>query len=294
MRPMRSLTTKLRHGYIRAKSYVGRPRTVIQVKPVVTSDGDVCSNPIFIIGVHRSGTSLLRRIINSHPAIACPPETYYLTHFAAMMRDRNTAAGFFGLGYQSREDWVNQIRIWSSRYHEAYRISHDKSRWADKTPQYSHVLPELKEIFGPGARFVFIIRNPLDVIYSIYSRGWDIRGEGGDLLSATARYVAETLEAQLDFLNQNPDICLEVRYEDLIREPEARLRTIFAFLGEPWDDRVLDYHLFDHNYGVEDPVVRGAVGFIENSGNWKALGEAQVDKVLSIAGGYVEKLGYKA
>jgi hypothetical protein len=289
---MRSLTTRLKHGYIRAKSYIGRPRTVIQVKPVVTSDADTCSDPIFIIGVHRSGTSLLRRIVNSHPDIACPPETYFLTHFAAMVRDRNTGAGFYGLGYHGREDYLNQIRIWSSRYHEAYRISHNKRRWADKTPQYSQILPELKDIFGPGARFIFIIRNPLDVIYSIYSRGWDILEEEGDLLASTARYVADTLAAQLAFLDANPDVCLALRYEDLIREPEDQLKRIFAFLREPWDSRVLDYHLFDHNYGVEDPVVRGAAGFIDNTGNWKALNPGQLDRVMSIAGGYVEKLGY--
>jgi hypothetical protein len=289
---MRSLSKKLKHGYIRAKSYVGRPRTVMQLRPVIVSDSTICANPIFIIGVHRSGTSLLRRIINSHPNICCPPETYFLTHFAAMLRDQQTFAGLYGFGYHTHTDCINQLRLWAGRYHEAYRIATSKKRWADKTPQYSFILEELREIFGEKAQFVFLFRHPLDVIYSLYGRGWDHGSGDSDRLTRTARYVAETVRLQLDFLVKYDGACLALKYEELIEDAEASLKTMLDFLCEPWDSRVLEYHTFDHNYGVEDPVVRGAVGFFENTGNWKAMQELQVEKAVAVVGDCMNNLGY--
>lgn len=289
---MRSLGRKIKHGYIRAKSYVGRPRTIVQIKPIIAAEIEPCENPIFIIGVHRSGTSLFRRIINSHPSIACPPETYFLQHFAAMLRDEQTFAGLGAFGYEKRTECISQIRSWSSKYHEAYRTANGKQRWADKTPQYSSILPELKEIFGEKAQFLIIIRNPLDVACSLYGRGWDFTASDGEPASGAARYVADTLDLQLQFVEANQAACHVIRYENLIRTPERELREVFDFLGEPWDERVLDYHMFDHNYGVEDPIVRGASGFIENFDNWKSMEEAQKTVFLRILGDHVDKLGY--
>lgn len=291
---MHALGKKFKHGYIRAKSYIGRPRTVVQVKPIIASEIEPCQNPIFIIGVHRSGTSLLRRIINSHPRIACPPETYFLQHFAKMLRDDQTFAGLTGFGYESRPECLEQIRIWSSKYHEAYRIANGKARWADKTPQYSMILEEIKEIFGEGTQFIILFRHPYDVAYSLYGRGWEFTAGDGDRLSGAAHYVAEALDHQLDFLAQNERICVVARYEDLVKEPEPTLRRVLSFLGEEWDSRVLDYHKHDHNYGVEDPVVRGAVGFIENFGNWKALEPEQQAVFRRILGNHVARLEYSA
>lgn len=289
---MKALGKKFKHGYIRAKSYIGRPRTIVQVKPIIAAEIEPCLNPIFIIGVHRSGTSLLRRIINSHPNIACPPETYFLRHFAAMLRDQETFAGLAGFGYESRSDCLEQIRIWASKYHEAYRIANDKARWADKTPQYSGILDDLKTIFGDRAQFLMLFRHPYDVAYSLYGRGWEFAAGDGDRISGAADYVAETLSLQQRFLEANEQACLVVKYEDLVTGPEAELRRVFSFLGEDWDSRVLDYHKFDHNYGVEDPIVRGAVGFIPNFGNWKALEAEQLAIFQRILGDHVARLGY--
>ncbi|MGD1911141.1 MAG: sulfotransferase, partial [Rivularia sp. (in: cyanobacteria)] len=163
--------SKLFQTYKRFRSYLGRPKLVVQTKPVIISDENQTNNPIFLIGIHRSGTSLVRRIVNSHSNIACPPETFFLEHFAAMVRTQHTFAGFRGLGIEKSEA-LNEIRLWASRHHEAFRMAQGKKRWADKTPQYVGILPEIEEIFGTKTQYIMIFRHPLDVVYSIFQRGW--------------------------------------------------------------------------------------------------------------------------
>lgn len=286
------MLTRLRHGWLRAKAYIGRPRLVVQTKPVLVSDSDVCEMPLFIIGAHRSGTSLVRRIINAHSAFACPPETYFLTHFATMLRDPNTCAGFEGLGYLSKAEVTCEIRRWATQYHEAFRKAVGKRRWADKTPQYWAILPELRALFAEAVRFLIVVRDPRDVVYSIYSRGWRLGNFHSDNLLNAAMYVSEGLERQHKFLKEAPDLCHLLRYEELIEDPEATLRKVFQFLNEPWEREVLTYEDHPHNFGTEDPIASGASGFRKNSGNYLMLPAARIRDIAPHLSKAAAEFGY--
>jgi hypothetical protein len=209
-----------------------------------------------------------------------------------MLSDELTCVGFRGLGYSTQECCVAQLRLWASKYHEAFRLSQSASRWADKTPQYSFILPELLKLFGNEAQFVIVVRHPFDVIYSIFTRGWRLGAYDDDLLSNTAKYVVAALEAQQRFIEQHKEHCHQYTYEALIENPEGTLRKVFSFLGEVWEPSVLDYHVHDHNFGTEDPIVRGASGFVRNFGNWRRLEKEQLDVIRNIAGDTAESLGY--
>ena len=283
--------SRLKHEYYRFRSYVGRPRIVTNTKPVILSDTEQCDKPIFLIGVHRSGTSLCRRIINSHSQIACPPETYFLEYFASMVRDQKTFAGLEGIGYDYLTA-LKEIRNWSSRYHEAYRISQGKLRWADKTPHYINILPDIEQLFGNNTQYVMIFRNPLDVIYSIFQRGWSFSDYDSDPLKNTAFYVVESLQKQISFSKQHSSRCFYLFYENLIKKPEETLRNMFQFLGESWEADVLNYNKFEHGFGTEDPVVRGATGFKHNFDNWQALSPEQIYSILPIVENVMKELNY--
>lgn len=283
--------SRFTHEYRRFRSYIGRPKMVVQTKPVILSHNNLCDRPIFLIGVHRSGTSLCRRIIDSHSNIACPPETFFLEHFAEMVRDRNTWAGFHGLGFE-KEPALEEIKKWSTQYHEAYRIAQSKSRWADKTPQYVAMLPEIEQLFGSKVQYLMIFRHPLDVVYSIFKRGWRFGNFDPDLLINTAIYVSQSVKKQLEFMQKNPDLCFRLHYENLIDSPENTLKAVFKFLEEPWEIEVLDYNNSPHGFGTEDPVVRGTKGFMPNFENWKALSEEQLSTVIPIVEDIVKDLGY--
>lgn len=275
----------------RIRSALLRPRVQVQDKPVILREGEVCEAPVFIVGVHRSGTSLMRRILNSHRNIACPPETFFLAHYAAMARDPDTMAGFAGFGY-SREEALAEIARQAATMHEAFRLASGKPRWADKTPQYTAILPDLLALFGTGTRFVMALRHPYDILYSIAARGLQFAEPGDDPFRANALYVRDAIARMTAFMDANPGLCMSYRYETLVADPEATLRTICAFLDEPFDPAMLDYHRQPHNYGTEDPVVLGTSGFIRSQNNWSDFTVQQRETAKDALSDTVAALGY--
>lgn len=280
-----------RHGYFRFRAWLGRPRIVKQVKPVILSGEERCENPIFVIGVHRSGTSLVRRILNSHTHIASPPETSFLSHFAAMVKDGSTIGGFQGLGFD-KADVFTEIGRWASHYHEAYRLTQGKSRWADKTPQYVAILHELLQMFGPLSKFVIIYRHPLDILYSQSTRNWRFGEFHRDIWLNNAFYISDSIRRMVEFVSAHSDVCHVLHYEFLVTEPERTLRNLMEFLGESWEPGIMRFYEQEHGFGTEDPVVRGTKGFVQNFGNWRSMPGAQRETVLEILDDTLHLLGY--
>ncbi len=258
--------------------------------PLTVRLDDFCDNPIFIIGCHRSGTSLVRRILDSHSNIACPPESFYLQHFTPLLEDSDTFVGLDGMGI-GREEGLRGFRHCAGFFHEIYRESKNKRRWADKTPQYAFHLRTLHQLYGDAARFVFVLRHPLDVAYSIWNRGWFKTGEA-DYLSTVTNYVRDSLERQVEFLEHFPQISFRADYVDVVHTPEPILKRLCAFLNEPWDPAMLQHHLQPHDFGTEDPMVRGTPGFVTSEENWKAWSDAQQDKAWSVLKQIATRLGY--
>ena len=208
-----------------------------------------------------------------------------------MVRTQHTFAGFRGLGIEKSEA-LNEIRLWASRHHEAFRMAQGKKRWADKTPQYVGILPEIEEIFGTKTQYIMIFRHPLDVVYSIFQRGWKFGDYDPNLLVNTAKYVEDSLNKQLNFSKKYPQRCFDLKYENLVSEPSEVLTKMFDFLGEPWEPEVLNFNDFNHGFGTEDPFVRGTTDFIHNFDNWQAFSQEQLSKILPILERVIKELGY--
>lgn len=272
-------------------------RSTVRILPPQTDHLDLQSPPIFLIGVYRSGTTLLRYIIDSHSNICCPPESDYLASLAQLVREPIYSNGLLNMGY-SETHVVQKLRELCIYFYGNYAASCGKPRWADKTPNYVDYLDFIHLLF-PEAKFVMIYRHGLDQAHS-YTRGGSLMRdtledyvvEGEDLRLGAVRYWQEKVQKMLEFEQKNPDICIHIRYEDLCLQPEKHLRAVFSFLDEAWEPEVMEYYNFPHDKGNEDGRVGATTTILPSKTHFLSWPVELRDSGLEIAKPILKQLDY--
>lgn len=255
--------------------------------------------PVFVLGVHRSGTTLLRLILDSHSRIACPPESFFLRPLEGLFTYDKAMEGLRAMGFD-RDHVLRKTREYASYFFETYAASHGKARWADKTPVYLDVLDFLEELYGPDCQYVVIHRHGLDCARSnaeavrVEELKPHLEACGGDVHVAAARYWASQSRKLADFQKAHPGRFVEIRYENLARDPEPHLRKVFDFIGEAWEPEVLRFHEKPHDRwrGLEDTKASRSKGFKPNIGTYRSLPPEQIQRMVEQAGAVLEELGY--
>lgn len=209
----------------------------------------------FIVGVARSGTTLLRLMLDAHPEVAIPPETHFLHQaleleaasedglregFAAVVTGSFTW-GDFGLDPAAFRRALAAVRPFTLGagvrcFYRAYAARHGKARWGDKTPTYTTLVTALLRHL-PEARVLHLLRDGRAVAASRRPMAFG----PGPSVRAQARDWAEKVRAARA-AGAGSGRYLEVRYECLVTEPEATLREVCRFLDLPYDTRMLAYH----------------------------------------------------
>lgn len=203
--------------------------------------------PFFIFGCGRSGTTLLRAMLHHHPRIAVPPEALSLVDFLRVS-DRlsiNQARLSLMKDYELRE-WGVPLRAEDfadcttvaeliERVHEVYARQHGKETWGHKTPRMVRHADLLAKAF-PAAKFIHVVRDPRAVARS-FQRSPVHRSNA----FYAARRWRRDVEAGRAFAQRCPERAIEVRYEDLVAEPQHTLRRVGDFLGIAFDPAMLDY-----------------------------------------------------
>jgi protein-tyrosine sulfotransferase len=225
--------------------------------------GEERHTPFFIIGAGRSGSTLLRRILTAHSELHIPPETFVLD--ACIKKFRH---------YGKRMDWPDLVHLILSqfefhpefhtfhlslrpvvnqllnaphksrnlafildsvyRYH-AQEHGHSMVRWGDKTPLNSLIpdtLQWIRKIF-PDAQFIHLIRDGCDVVYSCLRYGFF-----ADITDAANRWLLMVRQSRR-FVQKYPEQSFEVRYEDLVTQPEATIRSMCQFLNAEYEPQML-------------------------------------------------------
>jgi Sulfotransferase family len=200
--------------------------------------------PIFIVGCPRSGTTILRLALDSHPRISAGPEEATLYW---LQRNDNDVAGTRRAGYGvSEEQWCEMVRGIVESVQRPYAESQRKTRWALKHPELALVIPWVDKVY-PDSQIIHIVRHPRDVIASNQRKFGPRKGvEYGD------RWVRYVRSAETEGARLGSDRFRTIRYEDLASEPERVLRDTVEWLGEPWSEDVLWPHGRTHEF----PVVR--------------------------------------
>ena len=253
-------------------------------------------------GVPRSGTTLLRVVLDTHPRIFCGTElraVHAVTNLfaAAQVHSGDLLRTSYGLSEQALADIFSELIL--SFFQPAWPAS-GKPRVAEKTPSNVLAFPQLRALF-PESPLIHVIRDVRDVVASRLERD---RASGGAALDtvttarARAREWVDTMEVAR-WMQADPTRArayFEVRYEALVQTPEQVLVPLFEFIGERFDPVVLQFHRVSRNVsGTEEwsaDAVRREI-FTSSIGRWRhTLSPAEVQAVVSEASQTMTELGY--
>jgi hypothetical protein len=210
----------------------------------------------FVVGVGRSGTTLLRLMLDAHPQVAVPPETHFIPDVIKAC-DRGEGPDAVVEVLRSSRRWGDMgipDEAMRSAFHAVgrfdatsacraiyltYAADKGKARWGDKTPKYSLAMGEIEDAL-PEARFVHLIRDARAVALSrvkmVEGRGEQPPNPAG----VAARWAKRIRQARAE--GETLGGYLEVRYEDLVTDTEPTLRRVCEFIELEFDPAMLDYH----------------------------------------------------
>ncbi|MSO94488.1 MAG: sulfotransferase [Thermoleophilia bacterium] len=268
--------------------------------------------PLFVLGVRRSGTTLLRVMLDRNSELAVPDESYFIPQLVHRHPRRVDPVSF--LADVRRLPTLVEWNLLADAVEErlrpgmtpgeaigavfaAYAGLRGKSRWGDKTPLYMQYLPLLERTF-PDARFVHLVRDGRDAAVSFLSvpRGIMTEGWGHPTDAAGFARLWRTEVSAARALGRRVGVgrYLEVMYDDLVGEPTEALRRVCAFSGLEYQSDMLDFvgrsdsARKPHQQRLNQRLTPGVR-------DWRTeMTPADVASFEAVAGGLLAKLGYES
>jgi hypothetical protein len=273
------------------------------------------NKPIFVVGCPRSGTTLLTLMLHSHSRIAMPPETRFVLtmlrrrHEFGDLRERGNRRKLARAITRSRGLRIRDLGVDRKQLRRtivdgpptlgsaigasfrAYAARFDKPRWGDKRPSHFRNIDAIHALF-PEAQFIHLIRDARDCAASLKQVPWG----SGDVASAAAMWTQAIDLGRRHSRRLPAGTYLELRYEELVADPGGTLRAVCAFLGEEFEDGMLEPQR------VADDVLPDRLTFHPNTrreittsrigGYAAALEPWEVRLVEFVAGRRLRRLGY--
>ncbi|HJN74402.1 MAG TPA: sulfotransferase [Myxococcota bacterium] len=264
------------------------------------------TGPLFIVGAPRSGTKLLRDLVKQHPRIGIPD---FETEFLPRMVDKDWGDLSDSRRFNDFYAWVTRMMYFKYMADDGrligadtwYRTceSHDlqgvfealcridgdvpfasAAIWGDKSPNYRSHLPLLKQLW-PEARFVHIVRDVRDVCLSSH-KAW-----GKHVLRNAQRWADEVR----DCCHAGVGDYLQLRYEDLLQDPEQELTRIAEHCDLAFDERMLDPGRASENLGD----TKGQRGIVSTNANkWRDRMDAGTQRCIeAVCGSLLSELDYE-
>ncbi|HEX2254819.1 MAG TPA: sulfotransferase [Thermoanaerobaculia bacterium] len=279
---------------------------------------------VFVVGAPRSGTTLVRLMLDSHPQVAIPHETSFVPRALALGDDagREALARFLtefptwpdlATSEEELREALARVEPFTladglRAFYLRYAAARGKTRWGDKTPSYALHLPAIAAAF-PEARFVHVLRDGRDVAVSLRPL-WFAPGQ--DMTSLAREWSRHVVAARAAGAELGPRY-LELRYEDLLLDPRAELSRATNLLELPFAPEMLRYFEGATARLREGQARHDAAGRLLVSqeqrlrnqelaqrpldparvGRWRAeLSAEEVAEFTSAAGGLLASLGY--
>ena len=269
-------------------------------------------NPIIIGGCGRSGSTLFRLMIDSHPDICIGPES---SLFPSNLENDwlgrptgipnwSTLSTKFDIEIQQIQRLRKELQSQSEfieKFFMIYTQKMAKKIWGDKSPRNIRVISYIFKHF-PRARFIHMIRDGRDVVCSLrtHPKYKKINDELVEL--ATRNPIDLCIKRWVDDVNmglawRGDPRYFEVRYEDLVHDPETTLRHVCSFLGVTFDAQMLEHHKVkggsrDHSKFIQNQDAMSQINFNSLQRWQKELTEDEKDLFKKEGGDLLIKLGY--
>ena len=285
--------TALQQARRLAASFQAADRQLWRHAPPLRPGADEPRTHVFLVGFPRSGTTLLESVLAAHPDVVSLEEKDCLERVAAPYLESDGGLAALaelapGEAGAQRDAYWNSVR--------GYGIHPKGKVFIDKMPLASVQLPVVARLF-PGARILFCLRDPRDVVLSCFRRRFVLNPAMYELL--TLRGAAEFYDAVMRL----SDVYREIlplrqhlfRYESLVDDFEGTARDACTFLDVKWDNGMADFAAKARTRGITTPsasqVARGLNR--EGQGTWRRY-QKQMAPVLPLLQPWVERFGYSA
>ncbi len=255
--------------------------------------------PIIVGGFYRSGTSLVRRMLDSHSQVFCGPEVKFWRDFYGDYRDDPFShIRFFStvrtLGVDEEQLQQHFAEAYTKLLQDCAK-AREKHRWADKNPENLLYLEQWHKVLKGEFYFLFVVRNPLDALASLKEVGFEktLPPDFQWRVNECERFLNAGLEYQAKFSDRSVLLC----YEDLVVEPERVLTKTLSPMGLDFESSMLtEFMSGARGQGIEDPKVANTDSVHASSvSRWRADLEPEESQLaITQLGPIMAKLGYAA
>jgi len=250
------------------------------------------SDPVFLVGFPRSGTTLLDQALSAHPEVEVLEEYELFDEVRRRWVDGEGLSKLPDLDSAQIETARNvYLRAMTARRKHPLR-----SVVIDKLPLNLVYLFLIYRLF-PRSRIIFMVRDPRDACLSCFCQVFDLQGAMPYFLDLddTVRYYDESMRLALNSVRIIGNPIREIRYEELVSGFEAQMRSLVEFLQLRWDPSVLDYRHHSQERMIYTPSYQQVVGPLQTAsiGRWRNYRE-RVEPAFVRLGPWVEYFDYPA
>lgn len=224
--------------------------------------------PLFVIGMPRSGTSLVEKILSSHAEISAGGELQIIKGIAAEIFEKVPSRQYYPLC--ADEISKEMLEVEAEKYiAEITALANGSKRFTEKLPHNFLYLGLINQLL-PNTRIIHCVRDPLDVCLSCYFQNFaGAHGYTNDLVQM-AEYYREYERMMTHWIDKLSLPVLRFEYSQLVDNPEAKIRELVEFTGLVWDENCLDFHKTKATVAtasseqVRNPIYKSSVSRWEN------------------------------